>query len=93
MPNGIYCAEIDYDTQYLLIGGFTNTGKNFSNGIHVWRILNSEPWLKHFPILHDVESYKLKVKLNLNVVFFYIYYIYLFYKNLSLYKTKSWTKT
>ena len=51
IPNGVYCAEIDEKNQYLIIGSNVATSsKNNSNGVFMWRVLNTEPWLKHFPV-------------------------------------------
>ena len=63
MPYGIYCAQLDSESQFLIIGSFASASstKNFSNGLFVWRVLSSEPWLKHFPVIQDYDS-KSKVK-------------------------------
>ena len=61
IPHGIYCAEIDSKFEYLIIGSFaSNTAKKdvSPHGISIWRILNTEPWLKHVSILSDNESAK-----------------------------------
>ncbi len=57
LPYGVYCAEIDLNSEYLLIGSFTSN----SNGIYVWKILNQEPWIKHFPIINNTDSYKVNI--------------------------------
>ncbi len=53
-PNGIYCAEMNSSKQYLLLGSFASSNsynyKKTSNGISIFRILNSEPWIKHVDI-------------------------------------------
>jgi hypothetical protein len=59
IPNGIYCAELDSKSEYLIIGSFTasNNNKNASqNGLSLWRVLNSEPWIKNVSILSDNQS-------------------------------------
>jgi hypothetical protein len=63
IPHGIYCAEVDAKYEFLTIGSLTsNTKRNMSpSGISIWRILNSEPWIKHVTILSDVDSVKQKV--------------------------------
>jgi hypothetical protein len=63
IPHGIYCAEVDAKFEFLTIGSFTsNTKKNISpSGITIWRILNTEPWIKHVTILSDLDSLKNKV--------------------------------
>lgn len=51
IPSGVYCAEIDADLKYLLIGSFASSTKTNSNpsGLFMWRVLNAEPWIKHCP--------------------------------------------
>lgn len=50
LPSGIYTSEMDNESRYLIIGGFSNRSSKktgvASNGVSVWRVLNSEPWLK-----------------------------------------------
>jgi len=51
MPSGIYCAEMDSDMKYLILGGFVSnptnsSSKNVNNGLFLFRILNDEPWIK-----------------------------------------------
>lgn len=64
LPNGIYCAEMDSNCQYLYIGSFASNNtshKQTSNGITVWRVLNYEPWLKQVQINNDQNDSKSKV--------------------------------
>ena len=60
LPNGVYCAEMDLAKQYLLIGSFASsnsyTYKQTSNGVSIWRLLNTEPWIKHVDIANDHKS-------------------------------------
>lgn len=58
IPNGIYCAEIDAKSEYLIIGSFASyaSTKQLSNGISIWRILNQEPWIKHVDIVEGMEK-------------------------------------
>ncbi|CAF1064877.1 unnamed protein product [Brachionus calyciflorus] len=56
VPNGIYCAEIDSKLEYLIIGSFASSSyKQNTNGLHIFRILNTEPWIKHVKIINDVN--------------------------------------
>ena len=61
-PNGIYCAEMNSSKQYLLLGSFASSNSNSvnykktSNGISIFRILNSEPWIKHVDIDKNEKS-------------------------------------
>jgi hypothetical protein len=54
VPNGVYCAEIDEKNQFLIIGSnVVSSSKHNSNGVFIWRVLNSEPWLKHVTVSSD----------------------------------------
>lgn len=57
LPNGVYCAEMDSAKQYLVIGSFASsnsyTYKHTSNGVSLWRVLNTEPWIKHVDIKNE----------------------------------------
>jgi hypothetical protein len=66
IPHGIYCAEVDNKYEFLTIGSFTSTTKKdmSPSGITIWRILNTEPWIKHVSILSEIDYMK-------NKVFFY----------------------
>ena len=59
-PNGVYCAEMNSSKEYLLIGSFASSNsynyKQTTNGISIWRVLNSEPWIKHVDIVSDQNS-------------------------------------
>lgn len=45
LPNGVYCAEIDTQSKYLIIGSFASSA---SNGLSIWRIVNNEPGITIF---------------------------------------------
>ena len=56
---------MDEMNQYLIIGSNAVTSsKQNSNGVFIWRVLNSEPWLKHVPVSNE-NLERNKVKLNL----------------------------
>lgn len=61
IPNGIYCAEVDSKSEYLIIGSFASNSsqKQTSNGISIWRILNTEPWIKHVKISNEKDKSKI----------------------------------
>lgn len=72
IPSGVYCVEIDSDLQYLIIGSFASnstsySSKNYSNGLFMWRILNSEPWIKYCPNDNEVKKSKNAVMLDKNL--------------------------
>ena len=50
VPNGVYCAEVDSKSEFLILGSFVSnsSAKQSANGLSIWRILNEEPWIKHF---------------------------------------------
>ena len=54
MPSGVYCAEMDSDSQYLIIGSIATSNSN--NGLFMFRILNEEPWLSYFQTKLNKES-------------------------------------
>ena len=61
IPCGIYCAEIDEDSEYLFVGGFASSNVSAkqscpSSGIYAWRVLNQEPWLKQVEIANEPSS-------------------------------------
>ncbi len=61
IPNGIYCAEMDSNNLYLIMGSFASSyysTKNSSNGLFLWRVLNAEPWLKNVPIQNETNKNK-----------------------------------
>ena len=65
IPNGVYCAEMDSQLEYLIIGSFASnlnsqSSKNFSTGLYMWRVLNAEPWIKYCPLNSNSEAYKIK---------------------------------
>lgn len=64
VPNGIYCAEIDSKFEYLILGSFSKSSKDCSNGLYLFRILNSEPWIKNIKVIQekDTSSNKLNDK-------------------------------
>ena len=67
VPNGVYCAEMNISKQYLLIGSFASNSysyKQTSNGIFIWMILDSEPWLKFVDISNEADSNNDKTKVN-----------------------------
>lgn len=62
VPYGIYCAEVDSKLEYLILGSFTSSHKNSSsNGLHIFRILNSEPWIKNIKIMEEIDSFSKKL--------------------------------
>ena len=69
LPNGIYCAEMDSSKKYLLIGSFASSNsynyKKTSNGISIFRVLNTEPWIKHVEV-DKSEKTKQKELTSLN---------------------------
>lgn len=69
LPNGIYCAEMDYSKKYVLFGSFASSNsynyKKTSNGLSIFRVLNSEPWIKHVDIEKNEKS-KQKEQTNYN---------------------------
>lgn len=79
IPNGVYCAEMDENNQYLIIGSNSIiSSKKNSNGLFIWRVLNSEPWLKHVPVLDEtIQKNKVLYFNNLFklIVFLFIYSI------------------
>lgn len=57
VPHGIYCAEVDSKIEYLILGSFSSSQKNSSsNGLYLFRILNSEPWIKNIKIMEEINS-------------------------------------
>lgn len=58
VPNGIYCAEMNSKSEYLILGSFTSTNKHNTNGLHLFRVLNSEPWIKNIKIIQETNSSK-----------------------------------
>ena len=64
IPNGVYCAEMDEKNQYLIIGtNAISSSKTNSNGLFIWKVLNTEPWLKHFPTTNEnIERNKVITK-------------------------------
>jgi len=76
IPNGVYCAEIDSKSEYLLIGSFASNSstKQSSNGLSIWRILNEEPWIKQFDtVVDDVE--KVRFSLLYTIIIIILLYI------------------
>ena len=76
VKNGIYCADIDSNNQYLILGSFVSNSysnnKQSVNGLYMWRILNCEPWIKHCEVANndsDKSSYKVKDKAGKNLNF------------------------
>lgn len=59
VPNGVYCAEVDSKSEFLILGSFVSnsSAKQSANGLSIWRILNEEPWIKHFETVEqDLEN-------------------------------------
>lgn len=59
VPNGLYCAEVDSKSEFLILGSFVSnsSAKQSANGLSIWRILNEEPWIKHFETVEqDLEN-------------------------------------
>jgi hypothetical protein len=49
LPTGAYCATVDSENKYFLIGSFASnvfSNKQSTNGVFIWRILSQEPWIK-----------------------------------------------